>query len=222
MKIFPTYETDIHELHPNDWNPNKQSHFMYEREKRSIKKFGFVDPITVRRVEGQLEIVDGEHRWRAAKDLGLTAVSVTDLGEVSIVQAKALTDVLNNLKGNPDAYRQNQLIEDILAAEPELKDVLPYTEAQLAQYVDAVNWDGLDAADRSKPRPAKGHVTLNVPLTSEQHEVVKHALEVAKSKLEEQGDAAALVFLAKEFLRQVERVEQQSTPPKHGDALQGL
>jgi len=54
---------------------------MYAKAIASIREFGFVDPITVRTVDGRYQIIDGEHRWRAAKDEGITTVPIVDLGE---------------------------------------------------------------------------------------------------------------------------------------------
>src|SRR5438045_6741 len=61
-------------IEPNPWNPNAMDKAMFEKELASIRKYGFVDPLTVREVDfighRHYEIIDGEHRWKAAKQLG--------------------------------------------------------------------------------------------------------------------------------------------------------
>lgn len=38
----------INAIRPNPWNPNVMSEFMFEKERASIREFGFIDPILVR------------------------------------------------------------------------------------------------------------------------------------------------------------------------------
>ena len=42
----------------------------------SIKTYGIINPILVRKKENQYEIIAGERRYRAAKQLGLTEIPV--------------------------------------------------------------------------------------------------------------------------------------------------
>ncbi len=57
----------LDEVRPNPWNPNRMDTRHFDAEVASILSFGFVDPVTVRESPeaGLLEIVDGEHRYRA-------------------------------------------------------------------------------------------------------------------------------------------------------------
>lgn len=197
-----TFSTvDPSELVPNTWNPNMQSDFMFEREKLSIKKFGFVDPITVRMVEGDMEIVDGEHRWKAALDLGLTEVTVLNLGEVSLERAMALTDILNNLRGNQDATKQAAMLTSILQEEPELRDILPYTVDQLRQYTSGIDWGGLSGSDEA-PRP-KAHGIQGRWLKSD-YSAIQTALEIAAGYLPKGSTQSdQLLFICQHYLSQI-------------------
>ncbi len=42
----------------------------------SIREHGIIQPLIVRHVDGRLELIAGERRWRASKELGLTEVPV--------------------------------------------------------------------------------------------------------------------------------------------------
>jgi len=44
----------------------------------SIRQHGIIQPLIVRLVEGKLELIAGERRWRASKKLGLTTVPVIE------------------------------------------------------------------------------------------------------------------------------------------------
>jgi ParB/RepB/Spo0J family partition protein len=139
----------LHELAPNSWNPNVMSQEDYDKACESIARFGFIDPITVRRGGSAVyEIIDGENRWRAAKDKGLKTVPVVIL-EVDDDDARALTIVLNELRGKPDQTRLAQLVADLATRRPmvELERVLPFRRSELAQMVAArreeIDWEAL-------------------------------------------------------------------------------
>lgn len=132
-----TSTVPIDSIEPNPWNPNVMSEWKSEKEQASIKKFGFIDPITVRsaREKGpafpKKQIIDGEQRWRAALALGMTEVLILDIGRISDAQAATLTDVLNNLRGENDPERWTKMVDVIRTKEPNLLSLLPYRDHEL-------------------------------------------------------------------------------------------
>ena len=66
----------IDEIFPNDYNPNEMTAGKFAECKKEIEHLGTLPkPIIVRpSAAGKFIIIDGEHNWRAAKDLGLPAV----------------------------------------------------------------------------------------------------------------------------------------------------
>jgi hypothetical protein len=86
-------------VHPNPWNYRRQD----ERERRaareSIATYGFIDPITVRPhpdLSGQWQIIDGEHRWMAARPTSVDLGALTVLDPCPDVIVKKLTKVERN------------------------------------------------------------------------------------------------------------------------------
>ena len=70
-------EVKINEIEPNQKQPRKN--FDGERLQQlaeSIKQYGIVQPIIVRRENGTYHIIAGERRWRAARIAGLDTVPV--------------------------------------------------------------------------------------------------------------------------------------------------
>lgn len=70
-------KVDINSIKRNKNQPRK----LFDEEKimelsNSIKEHGVIQPIIVRNFEGNLEIVAGERRWRAAKKAGLKEIPV--------------------------------------------------------------------------------------------------------------------------------------------------
>jgi len=124
-------KVDINELRPNSWNPNQMDHEIYEKERESLEKFGYVQPITVRQVEESagFEIIDGFHRWKLLKELGWEDVEVNTLGKISESQAKQLTLILNHLRGEPDQIMLAKLVENIQAMDADA--LFPFLEDEL-------------------------------------------------------------------------------------------
>lgn len=135
---------------PNPWNPNVQSDFIRERTQRSIDKFGFVDPLTVRETQEDnvFEILDGQHRWEEAKKLGIETLPYVNLGKVSDTIAKQLTIVLNETRGEFDTIKLSELLADLQSDidYDELLNNLPYTKEELDSLLELpdFDWDSFD------------------------------------------------------------------------------
>ena len=152
-------------LHPNAYNPNKMDDEMLRKEVESIREFGFVDPITVRKLYlanpdlmpnapvGGYEIIDGEHRWKAAKIVGLDQVPCIVL-DVDDAMAEQLTIVLNDLRGKPNEEKLAALVRDLSTRRSmlDLEKVLPYKRERLAEMIAERKADfDWDALKRPKP-----------------------------------------------------------------------
>lgn len=134
----------VEDLVPNPWNPNRMDGEMFRKELASIKQFGFVNPIIARRFGRQVQIIDGEHRWRAAKELGMTEVPVTLIDGLSDADAKQLTIVLNETRGRADADLLGALLKDLLAEgvpKADLLDVLPFGPSQFDKLTGLTDFD---------------------------------------------------------------------------------
>jgi len=89
----------IDNLKPNKYNPNKHETISFDLLIKSIKLFGFTQPIVVRR--GTNVIIDGEHRWRVASVLNIKEVPVIYL-DLDDNQMKIATIMHNRARGIED------------------------------------------------------------------------------------------------------------------------
>lgn len=145
---------------PNRYNYNAQTSEVFTKLVESIRRFGFVQPLIVREVEGEeyrYEIVNGEHRWRAACELRMAEVAIVNLGTISDVKAKQLAVILNELGGSPDEVRLADLLRDINVDIDvgDIAAVMPYTEKELSMFIDSVDFSfaNLSTQDTRAPRP---------------------------------------------------------------------
>lgn len=84
---FQTISVDA--LVANDYNPNEMTDEEFQECKREIAHLGTLPkPIVVRPKDSVYAIVDGEHNWRAAKELGFTTVpcEVLELDDVEAMR----------------------------------------------------------------------------------------------------------------------------------------
>lgn len=203
MKIEGTYKVvGIDELRPNPWNPNSMTKELMEAEKKSIETYGFVDPITVRSVGKSYEIVDGEHRWRAAAALKWPKLPIIDLGVIPDSKAKQLTIVLNETRGKAKPKELAELIQDLAKGGlklDELAGVTPFTATDLQVMLEGLG--SVDHVTRAADgdRPEQTSIKMIVlHYQGKDYEKAKQALEkvMKDRKLKTQAEAAYWLFMA--------------------------
>ena len=105
----------VGDIHPNNWNPNVMSEDEYARLTESIRltegRFLKDNPILVRSIDEGYEIVDGEHRWTVAVDLGYDEIWC-DVREFSDQEAMELTVVLNKDRGQINYFKLSKLLNE--------------------------------------------------------------------------------------------------------------
>lgn len=191
-KATGTYElVKVADLVPNDWNPNRQSDYMYEKELASILKFGFVVPVIIRMVKkGRKqfrEIVDGEHRWRGAKELGYSSIPAYNLGNVSRETAMQMTIAFNEIKGRPEAHALADMLTELERTNSleDLAAVLPYKPAELEALLELATGpdltDDLAKLEKTLKQPDP-RTTLAFAFAPDQLHIVTDAMDKALNR----------------------------------------
>ena len=91
---------NIEELKPSEYNPRTLSDKQHEDIKKSLERFGFVDPVIVNKHKDRHNIIVGGHqRVKVAKDLGHDTVPVYYV-ELSKTKEKELNIRLNKNTGD--------------------------------------------------------------------------------------------------------------------------
>lgn len=203
-KITGTYKmVGLEELRPNPWNPNAMTKEVMDAEKKSIETFGFVDPITVRSAKGHYEVIDGEHRLKAAQALKLGKVPVIDLGTIDDATAKQLTIVLNETRGKAKQKELAELIADLTRGGVDLNTlsgVTPFSTTDLQVMMESLG-DSVDhvgrAADTDRPEQTSIKMIV-LHYQPADYEKAKKALEkvMKDKKLATQAEAAFWLFMA--------------------------
>jgi hypothetical protein len=120
----------IDELKPAEYNPRKASKKQVEDVRKSIERFGLVDPLIVNNAENRKNVVIGGHlRLKVAKDMGYKEVPCVYVNIPDIEKEKELNIRLNKNTGDFDYDLLANFDEDLL------KDV-GFTEKELNFFID--------------------------------------------------------------------------------------
>lgn len=184
-------KVDIDSVSPNTWNPKQPNTKEYENVKRSLEINGYAQPILVREKDGGYEIIDGQHRYLAAKELGYQKIYIYDVGEISDEDAKAMT-----------IWMQTQVPFDEIQLAPLVVELnqtaieLPYTDNEIKVFAEMLDFDYNTKYDEAEPKEHgdDGLKTLKLRMTPEQYEVVNSAIKYI-AKEENVSDGRALELL---------------------------
>lgn len=182
-------------LHPNDWNPNFQDTETYKKLKAVLKRSLAINPKRIPPVvvrpskvhDGQYEIIDGYHRWKALDELKQTHINAF-IADVDDTTARLWTDSLNYLKGTPDREKYAKGLVELLemgATTEEILVHLPENEEEFDQLITEADISveaiqKLEEADRLEEERHKDDPEENVWVE------IKTKVTVAQAKIIEQ------------------------------------
>ena len=101
------------DLLPADYNPRKDlkpGDLEYEKLKRSIEQFGYVEPVIWNKTTGR--VVGGHQRLKVLIDMGITEIDCVVV-EMDEAKEKALNIALNKISGDWDKDKLALLIADL-------------------------------------------------------------------------------------------------------------
>jgi hypothetical protein len=160
-------EVPIDDLRPDPTNPRRISEEELDALERSLRQFGFVQPVLARRADQT--VIGGHQRLVAARRLGLTTVPVTWL-DVTVEQARLLGLALNKISGSWDDALLARLLADLQAKpdvdlslsgfdEDEIGDLLRKLEVrEKREHVESFDLDEALEEARRAPRTKPGEL----------------------------------------------------------------
>lgn len=126
--------TDTSELELDETNPNHMNETRYNALKKNIERFGFIVPVITNKAG---LVADGEHRLRAARDLGIKEIPVIKL-DLDSVSHKIIRQVMNKLSGVHDHDFDLADYEHILEQDrgEELKELVAFDDKYWQSVLD--------------------------------------------------------------------------------------
>jgi ParB-like chromosome segregation protein Spo0J len=139
MKV---HQMDPAALVPADYNPRKITDHQMSALKRSLERWGFVEPVVLNERTGR--IVGGHQRVAAALELAMSEVPVIKV-TLDEDAEKALNIALNKISGEWDEVKLGELLSDLDQRDWDLPD-LGFEDDELADLL-AFDDEDLDGAD---------------------------------------------------------------------------
>ena len=128
----------IDDLLPAVYNPRKDltpEDKEYQKIKRSIEEFGYVEPIIYNVTTGT--IVGGHQRLKVLKELGYTEIDVVEIEETP-EREKALNIALNKIEGEWDKDTLKDLLQELDTGEIDM-DITGFDELELERLMGEVH-----------------------------------------------------------------------------------
>lgn len=98
----------LERVKPNSWNPNRMTEFQLESTRDGLSRQGWLAAYallvwgTDEKGKRRDVIIDGEHRWRLARELGFVEGPMVFLDGITEQRAKEMTVELDNKRGKFD------------------------------------------------------------------------------------------------------------------------
>ena len=204
----------IDQVRPNPWNPKDKDTKSFADVKASIAENGLRGFIVVRDnpIEGSpYEIVDGEQRWRACKELEFDKVVIYNEGKISDQRAQELT-LWWQVQVEFNELSLAKLVSKMITDFGDIKT--PYDEKKIAEMQELAkfSFDDYTKTGTTPPQMPEGEMlkTFTVQVTTSQYDVISQALNKARDVAKEHDgnteitDSKALEFVCIEYINQSE------------------
>lgn len=151
--LTPTLEVELLDpasLVAAPWNPNRVSPEDAAKLDASIARHGLFKPVIIRTLDdGTRQILGGHYRVESALRLGLDAIPVVNLGQLSDDKAKEITVIDNGRYGQDDTLVLGELLDSLGDSET-LSYFLPFDKAELEAITTSCKID-LDTLGLEEP-----------------------------------------------------------------------
>jgi len=202
-----TLNIGIDKIKENTYNPNVMDGKIFGLAKENIKREGFVGAIICREnpeKKDEYIIIDGEHRWKAAKELGYEEISVIVLDK-NLPDAMISTISFNKLKGEIDTLKLAEIINKLtkIYGMKELEERLGFSEDEISGLEDLLQFDpsqfkedGIELGEDKK-----GEYKFTVVLNEEQYKILQNTLKTINKK----KDAEKITIICSKYIKKNEK-----------------
>lgn len=212
------WELDMNMIEPNRKQPRKYfDETALEELAISLKTYGMIQPIVVRKNEDYYEIIAGERRWRAAKIAGLKKIPViekkwkdAEAFEASLVENLQRED-LNPIE---EAESYHRLQEDFGFSQEQISSKVGKSRSTITNSLRLLQLDTRVLNFVVENKLTGGHARTLLSVTDKERQ-----FELAEHVIEEELSVRATESLVKEELNQKEKTNK-ANPEKQKNVNQ--
>lgn len=180
-------DIEVKDIKPNPRQPRRRfDEDAIQEMARSIEAFGIVQPVIVRPVGTEYELVAGERRWRAAKEAGFETIPAviresteTDSLEMALIENLHRSD----LNGIEEATAYQQLLEDFGITHEELSRRVGKSRTAITNTIRLLQLPALIQQAVMEERISTGHARALLGLQEKQEEQIRLLERIIKSGL---------------------------------------
>jgi len=196
-------------LVPNPWNPNRMSSDQFKKLKSEIQSRGMILPLVVRPLDSEkkkFQIIDGEHRWKIARELKLKSLPCIVVA-LDDIQAQLKTIQLNRLRGEDDPLLLARLLRelDLKLEKEELYSLLPYDSFEIDELLKLlelnVNPEEQKKLEQEVKELAKERI-FSLVVSEEEKKIIEQAIFLFQNQKEEEiSPGSALAQICQAYLQ---------------------
>ncbi|SFB22671.1 chromosome partitioning protein, ParB family [Acetitomaculum ruminis DSM 5522] len=166
-------EIEINKIEPNKKQPRKNfDEDALAELSESIKQFGLIQPIVVRKIDkGYYEIIAGERRWRASKLAGLKKVPVIikDYNELETMEISLIENIQRqDLNPVEEALAYKNLLENFNLKQDELAERVSKSRTAVTNSLRLLNLCEKVQAMLIDEMISTGHARALIPIEDEE------------------------------------------------------
>lgn len=183
----------IEKIHSNPWNPNEMSEERFNQLKKDMKEKGYLQFILARespKENGMYEIVDGEHRWKAAKEVGVDSLKTIVAEIPDDNEARKTTLNMNDIKGTDNPVALAEVLDSLTEEESaeELEQDLVMSRQEIEQHemlLDLPDEQDIEEIDEQiDDEDTEDVIEVNLQFMETQLEQVIEELDTNRENLE--------------------------------------
>ena len=192
-----------------NWNPNEMDQEMVTKLRRSVERFGMLEPLVVREVsERRYETIGGAHRLIVVRKLHHESVPCVVV-QIDDGEARLLSQALNHIAGQDNPGLRGEVLRQILESTPErqVAELLPGSFERLKEFAQ-IGQEDLAMYLQTKRQASEARLLEHMvfQLSREQLAIVRSALRKAGESAQEGKDrnpnqrGNALATICKNYL----------------------
>ena len=194
----------LSEIRLNKYNPNVVPDEIMEQLERRIEEEGFLQPVLLRNIEPEgevkYEVIDGEHRFLAAKKLDYEEIP-SIIVDKKLPEAMLATINMNKLRGEFDTLKLAEVIHTLHESYSmeELEEKLGYSSEEMTGMESLLNFDFNKLDDEGvklDDEETNEEEEFKLILTSKQMKLVNDALELTGKE----DNVSALITICLEYI----------------------
>lgn len=136
-------EIELSKIHPNPNQP--RTHFDQDalaELSNSIEQHGLVQPITLRELDGEYQIISGERRWRASKLAGLKKVPayIREVDDEGVLELALIENIQReDLDAIEVAISYQRLLDELQITQEKLSEKVSKSRSAITNFLRLLN-----------------------------------------------------------------------------------